>query len=355
MQIWYPAKSAASATSMPPTPAAPYVQNADALARALSRLMNLPAVLFSRFQHVTTHAVPGAPVADEKPNYPVLIFLQGAIGFRQMNTFQVEELVSQGYIVVALDQPYTAAVVVFPDGRVVAALPLEQMTSLIHQSHSPTSISPVLNGRPFDNGIVPHLAQDVSFTLNQLAAINQADPNKVLTGRFDLQNIGTFGISLGGIVASQACLVEPRLQACLSMDAPMPIDVAKSGLQQPALWITRDVETMRLERRRSGGWSEADISEHQTSMHAAFNNSRSARYFVQVAGMFHVNLTDVPYWSPLLPWLGVTGPIDAQRAHSIVNAYSLSFFNRHLLNRSEPLMDDLSKQYPEVLFNERKP
>ena len=350
VQIWYPAKLALSSS-----PVAPYVQHADALANALSRLKNLPAALFGQIKFVTTHAIPGALVADEKLNYPVLIFLEGAIGFRQMNTFQVEALVSQGYILVAIDQPYTAAVVVFPDGRELGAIPLHQMTHLIHQSHSPTAIAPSLNGRVFEKGIVPYLAQDVSFTLDQLAMLNQADPNAILTGRLDLQQIGTFGISLGGIVGSEACRNEQRLQACLFMDAPMPVDVVKLGLQQPAMWITRDVETMRLERRRSGGWSEADISEHQTSMRTVFANSLGAAYFVQVPGMFHVNLTDVPYWSPLLPWLGITGPIDAQRAHNIINAYTLAFFNRHLVDRPEELLDNSASPYPEVIFNVRKP
>ena len=135
----------------------------------------------------------------------------------------------------------------------------------------------------------------------------------------------------------------------------MTVEVVKSGLQQPALWITRDVETMRLERRRSGGWLEEEISEHQTSMRAAFARSQGAGYFVQVPGMFHVNLTDIPYWSPLLPWLGITGPIDAERAHHIINAYSLAFFNQHLLGRTEALMDAPASQYPEVIFNARKP
>ena len=135
----------------------------------------------------------------------------------------------------------------------------------------------------------------------------------------------------------------------------MPVDVVKFGLQQPTLWITRDADTMRLERRRSGGWSESEISEHQTSMRAAFAKSQVAGYFVQVPGMFHVNFTDVPYWSPLLPWLGVTGPINAQRAHNIINAYSLAFFNRHLLGNVEVLLDDPASQYPEVIFNVRKP
>jgi hypothetical protein len=352
VQIWYPAKAAEPSQ---PLPRAPYVQNADALAKALSKLKNLPTALFAQLRNVTSHATLGAPVADAKPNYPVLIFLEGAIGFRQMNTFQVEALVSQGYVVAAIDQPHTAAVVVFPDGREVGALPLDQMLALIHQSHSPARISPLLNGRAFDKGIVPYLAADVSFTLNQLSALNQADPNAILTGRLNLQHIGTFGISLGGIVGSEACRIEPRLRACLFMDAPMPVDVVKFGLRQPALWITRDAETMRLERRRSGGWTEADISEHQTSMRTAFVNSKGAGNFLQVPGMFHVNLTDIPYWSPVLPWLGITGPIDAKRGHNIINAYSLAFFNHHLLGHTDAPIDDLEGQYPEVIFDARKP
>jgi hypothetical protein len=351
VQIWYPAKAAEPL----PSPHVPYVPDANALAVALSKLKNLPAALFGQLKYVTSHATLGAPLADAKPNYPVLIFLEGAIGFRQMNTFQVEALVSQGYIVAAIDQPHTAAVVVFPDGREVGALPLDQVLPLIRQSHSPTAIAPGSNGHTFEKGIVPYLAQDVSFTLNQLATLHQADPKAILTGRLDLKHVGTFGVSLGGIVGSEACRIEQRLRACLFMDAPMPVEVVKSGLQQPALWITRDVETMRLERRRSGGWLEEEISVHQTSMRAAFARSQGAGYFVQVPGMFHVNLTDIPYWSPLLPWLGITGPIDAERAHRIINAYSLAFFNRHLLGRTEALMDAPASQYHEVIFNARKP
>jgi predicted dienelactone hydrolase len=353
VQIWYPAKATGPSSS--PSPRAPYVQDANALANALARLKNLPTALFGQFKYVITHAVPSAPVADENANYPVLIFLEGAIGFRQMNTFQVEELVSRGYIVAAIDQPRTAAVVVFPDGREVGALPLDQMTPLIRQSHSPAAIAPSYNGQTFEKGIVAYLAQDVSFTLNRLATLNLADPNAILTGRLDLSRVGTFGVSLGGIVGSEACRIEQRLRACLFMDAPMPVKVVESGLQQPALWITRDVDTMRLERRRSGGWSEEDISEHQTSMRAAFARSQGVRYFLQIPDMFHVNLTDIPYWSPLLPWLGITGPIDAQRAHHIINAYSLSFFNKHLLGRTEALMDAPASQYPEVIFSASKP
>ncbi|MDQ3248144.1 MAG: carboxylic ester hydrolase, partial [Chloroflexota bacterium] len=70
VQIWYPAKAD------PSSPRAPYVQNADALTPALAQLGHLPAFTFEQLKYVTTNAVSSAPVADDKPNYPVLIFLE---------------------------------------------------------------------------------------------------------------------------------------------------------------------------------------------------------------------------------------------------------------------------------------
>jgi len=348
VQIWYPAKVDSS------SPRAPYMQDADALAPALARLGHLPEFTFTHLKYVTTNAIPSAPMSDDKPNYPVLIFLEGLTGFRQMNTFQVEELVSHGYIVAAIDQPYAAASVVFPDGRQVAGLSKDQMNGLIQQSVSPVESAPILNGRILKDGIVPYLAQDAIFTLDQLAAMNKADPNGLLTGRMDLQRAGTFGVSLGGIVVGEACRLDPRLRACLVMDAPMTADVVQAGLQQPSMWITRDAQTMRLERQRAGGWSEADINQQQTTMRAVFEKSLPGKgYFVWVSGMFHGNLMDIPNWSPLFSRLGVTGPINGQRAHNIINAYSLAFFDKYLKGQPVALLDSQAKQYPEVIFETR--
>jgi hypothetical protein len=214
--------------------------------------------------------------------------------------------------------------------------------------------APVLNGLPLKDGsIIPYLAHDVSFTLDHLAALHQADPNGILTGRLDTTHAGTFGVSLGGIVVGEACRREPRLRACLVMDAPMPSSVVQAGLWQPSMWITRDANTMRLERQRAGGWPEDEILAHQMTMRATFAHLRGAGYFVELPGMFHVNLTDVPYWSPLLSQLGITGPIDGLQAHRIINAYTLAFFDRHLKGRSTALLDGPAADYPEVRFETR--
>src|SRR5215217_6998086 len=349
VQVWYPAEED------PSSPRAPWVQDADALAAELARVLHLPRFTFGHLKYITSDAIPSAPVADDEPSYPVLIFLEGSTGFRQMNTFQVEELVSHGYIVAAIDQPYTAGYVVFPDGRRVDGLTRDELEGLVRQSYSPVERAPILNGRAFEDGIVPYLTQDAGFTLDQLAALNQADPNGVLTGRLDLQRAGIFGPSLGGLVGGEACRLESRLRACLFLDAPMPTDVVEEGLQQPAMWITRDAETMRLERRKAGGWSEADIHEHQTTMRAVFESLPGDGYYVQVPGMFHSNYTDIPSWSPLWRLLGLAGPIDVQRANSIINAYSLAFFDRHLKSQPATRFDGLRKRYPEVHFQTRRP
>ena len=349
VQIWYPAKRGSS------SPQAPYIQDAKVVAPALAGLFHLPEFTFDHLKYVTTNAISSASISDDKPNYPVLIFLEGLTGFRQMNTFQVEELVSHGYIVVGIDQPYVAASVVLPDGKQVVGQSKEQMNVLIQQSISPVDKAPLMNGLGFKDGITPYLAQDVSFTLDSLTALNQADPNDTLTGRMDLQHIGIFGVSLGGIVVGEACRIEPRLQACLVMDAPMSAEVVKTGLSQPTMWITRDVETMRLERQRSGGWSEADINQHQNTMRAVFESLPRDGYFVRVLGIFHANLMDIPYWSPLFPSMGITGANNGQRSHNIINAYSLAFFDKHLKGRSSPLLDRSAKLYPEVLLETRQP
>ena len=90
-------------------------------------------------------------------------------------------------------------------------------------------------------------------------------------------------------------------------------------------------------------------------MRAVFEALPGPGYFVQVRGIFHLNFTDASNWTPLASRLNLTGPLDGQRAHDIINAYSLAFFNRHLMGREAKLLNGPSEHYPEVLFESRQP
>ncbi len=345
-QVWYPAKKGSSSSH------APYLPDAGAVATALARLHNFPDFVLNHLKYVTTNAAESVPVADDQPSYPVLIFLEGLTGYRQMNTFQVEELVSHGYIVVGIDQPGAAASVVFPDGHHIAGLSKTQIDPLIYQSLSPAEQAPQLFGQTFKDGIIPYFAQDVSFTLDQLASLNTGDPKRILTGKLDLEHTGMFGISLGGMIGAEACLKDPRLVACLVMDVAMTADVVQKGLRQPGMWMTRPADTMRLERQKAGGWAEKDIEQTQTTMRAVYNSLPGDGYFVQVPGMFHIDFTDLDLLSPIFIPGFSGGPIGSQRAHEIVNAYSVAFFNKHLKGEPEAL---LAGPAAEVIFEKRGP
>lgn len=52
--------------------------------------------------------------------------------------------------------------------------------------------------------------------------------------------------------------------------------------------------------------------------------------------------------------IGFSGPMGSQRAHSIINAYTLAFFDRHLKDRPAALLDRPPEQYPDVIFETRR-
>ena len=99
--------------------------------------------------------------------------------------------------------------VILPNGRQVAGPSENEANDLIQQSVAPIDAGPTLRGRTFENGIV---AQDAVFTPNQLDALNEADPESILTGRLDMQRVGILGLLLGGLAVGKAC----RMDVCWS-------------------------------------------------------------------------------------------------------------------------------------------
>jgi pimeloyl-ACP methyl ester carboxylesterase len=283
------------------------------------------------------------------------VFLSGLYGFRSVSTFQIEELVSHGYVVVGLDQPGVVATVRLPDGRQIENLPIDDIDPLVDQSVEPQPTTPAIHGVPQPDGLVPYLAQDVRLALDRLADVDAGDPPGILAGHLDLGRAGVFGVSLGGRIAAESCLRDARLKACLIMDDPVPSDVVAAGLSQPTMFLTRDADTMRLERRQSGGWTEHDIATTLGTMRAAYAQPSGGGYYVEIPDLFHVNFTDLPYWLPPSAHLGLTGPIGGRRGFEIINAYTVAFFDQALRGRTSPLLDETSRHIPEATIDVRQP
>jgi hypothetical protein len=166
----------------------------------------------------------------------------------------------------------------------------------------------------------------------------------------DIDHAGMVGVSLGGIVAAEACRIDPRIKACLIEDVFAPNDVLATGLKQPAMWLTRDAATMREE-----GWPQWEIDLHLSTMRRVYESVTTDAYFVEIPGMFHLNFTDLPYTvaTPIARALHLIGPIDWRHGHDIVNAYGLAFFDRHLKGVPQPFLDGPSPGFPEVRIESR--
>jgi hypothetical protein len=147
-------------------------------------------------------------------------------------------------------------------------------------------------------------------------------------------------MSLGGYGAPEACYRDRRFRACLAVDAGKTAAVARDGLVQPLMIIGRTATSMRDERSKAGGWPEPEIAHTIDTQRAPFEHNRADAYYVTMSGMFHVNWTDAPIWSPIVGWIGLAGPIDPYRGFAQTNAYTLAFFDRYLKGEPAPLLHE---------------
>jgi hypothetical protein len=60
-------------------------------------------MLFTSLGLVKSHAIENAEISDKESQYRVLFFSHSLNGVKNQNTFEFEQLVSHGYIVVGMD------------------------------------------------------------------------------------------------------------------------------------------------------------------------------------------------------------------------------------------------------------
>jgi pimeloyl-ACP methyl ester carboxylesterase len=315
-QILYPASE--------PGRGVRYVPNAEPVLAAIERNQGwLVGRALARIGTITAPWTEGARPRTNGP-FPVVIYLPGVTGYMQMSSFQTAVLAADGFVVVTLDQPGNVAAVQLPGGRVIRGMSRDQAIEMVAPSYRPVSLPPKLAARLApERSIVPYLAADVPLVIDRLSAIN-ADPRHPLYGLLDLEAVGVMGVSLGAIVAAQACQND-RIKACLMMDAPVPTALANAGLRKPAVWLTRSAVDQRAERAASGGWPEEEIAAQAGSIARTVSNSREARA-VTLNGLFHVDFTDLPEIQPLIGRIGLTGPTNTSQAHRAILEPTLDFF-----------------------------
>ncbi|RMG94468.1 MAG: hypothetical protein D6706_13755 [Chloroflexi bacterium] len=316
VQVWYPAENSANGTTVP------YLDRLELAGPAIARNLDLPAFFLDHIGLARTHAILNAPPTDSGAPYPVIIFSHGLTGFRSQNTGMIEELVSQGYVVAAIDHTYGNAITVFPDNRVV----LYDACRLFTDCQS--------NPRE-GHALVQQWAGDISFLLDEMEKWNN-EPDHLLNGRLDLAHVGVFGHSTGGGATLEVCWQDSRCTAGLVLDGwtlPVSTEILKSPPSQPFMFLN----TPR--------WLGPDNKARGQKIYAALPNET---WLIAIEGTEHFDFSDLPLLSPLTHQLGLSGTIDGNRIVEILDAYAVAFFNQYLKMEPSPLLADNSSPYPEI-------
>src|SRR5437868_4938222 len=268
--IWYPAATASSAEAEPYNPTELTPKQA---------LPSVPPPLrvwawFTRdWSNVHGHSVGGAPLSPKQASYPVVLFRAGASAPVINYSTLAEDLASHGYVVVGFDAPYRTGRIVFPDGRVIGRTPANNPELAIGSTDSAKMITRLLDA----------WTKDMSFALDRLQQLNQADPTGRLTRHLDLDHVGAYGHSFGGAVVAQFCHDDPRCKSGLDIDGAPLGNVIQSGINRPFLFLLSDhshdvgPEVDRI---------KADIQSIYDHLPA------NARYRVEIRGANHFTFSD---------------------------------------------------------------
>jgi hypothetical protein len=191
IRVWYPARRA--------TARRPAQYFSAAVERAVEGAFNLPSGMFD----VDTHAAADAPM---RRHIKGVILVSGGLGEPvALQTGQVIELASQGWVLVTFDHPHDTFVVEQPDGTLIFA----------DLDPSPQGTEAAFEQRVLDVGVV----------LGQLATL--------LPRRAHALPVGMFGFSIGGSTAAEALLRYPRLRAAVDLDGRAFGRVVQEGLDEP--------------------------------------------------------------------------------------------------------------------------
>jgi hypothetical protein len=283
---------------------------------------------------ITSHATANALPAAHAGKFPVILFSHGISDTTFSYTAQIEDFVSHGYVVVAIEHTDAAGVVLFADNHIrlyhaVPApppVPKDPLQAMIASAQAGAQIG----------------AEDLRFVLNELEK-----GTIPVTQVMDLSRVAAAGHSYGGTLTARACQRDFRIKACISEDGEVnPVGVYfdypdHASFKQPFLfleidWHPTDDLLARMHESRAQ-WEQYVAHEREQ-----LNTCKSGSYHVILkgAGMTHASFSDGLLLS------AIPGSPEASTARDnllLTAAVERSFLDKVLKGEPAPLLDVAAK------------
>ncbi|WP_232075289.1 alpha/beta hydrolase family protein [Phytohabitans suffuscus] len=307
VSLWYPATSPAGQR-------APYMTPTESdLVLKHAKITTVPPDALSTTR---TNAFHDATPAGETRSLPLVVLSPGFTNPRSTLTALAEDLASNGYVVAAVEHTYESVATTFPDGRVTTCVACQE------PNKDETFWKKLVRGR----------ATDIAFVLDQLTG-----PQPMWNGSrlIDPSGIAMAGHSIGGASSIDAMLGDPRVRAGINFDGETEDTIPDSGLPRPFLFLGREYGHRPGDQERS--WERT------------WEGLTGWKRWLVVAGTQHGSFTDLVL---LGDQLGImrSSQMPGARSMEITRAYTRAFFDQHLRNQPQPLLERPSASYPEVRF-----
>lgn len=303
VSLWYPAEPGVE------SPTAPYwYANHELPTGAQGYVIN----------RVRTHTLPEAMVAQDSP-FPLLLFSPDEGKYGADYTAIIEDLVSHGFIVAAVDHP---------------PRPTVSKSATADKSHT-------------NNVDMNHMRARVRELQETLNCIEQWNSNadSPLAGRIDLGRVGVFGNGIGGITATEFSMVDSRVQATANLNGhvrclPFVPNAEDRGTRQPFLYITQAAPRLTSERLTEWNMTRTEaekaVAEARDRSNALLRTIEGGAYRLTLPNATEESFSDVSLRYP--------GPLEVRHGRTqVIRDYLRGFFEKHLLDYEVPLLD------PEIL------
>lgn len=343
VEVWYPTE---------PNPGAhlkraPYLPGFDAARAKLSQgdIDDLfrPATYNERLPE--THTVENAPIARGRSKFPLLVFSHGWGNPSFLYTAELEDIVSHGYIIAAVDHPYDTTFTQFLDGHIIFFAQKEFDAA----SKQPGGYIAYARQR------VEVMAEDNRFVLTELLRYATIEKLRApFIHRIDKAQIGAFGHSIGGLTSARTCQIDTRVKACIDQDSDddrgspfIVTDITETERQPFLLFVVAsadetsphtihpdDAALARMKLTRAE--YDAIIQKHQANQVAQLAAIPGGSYRVtlyDLPGFIHRSFTDQTL-------LGAsTDPEQSLHNFRVAETFTLAFFDKYLKGDQHTVLD----------------
>lgn len=305
----------------------------------LQQAMNVTSDKLNYLDSSQEHSKLHASLSTRHEEFPLLFFSPGLGDPVETYTALLEEMASQGYIVIAINHTYGVDPSVFPNGKII------RMNSELARFWYATE-------RSFEDIVDEEhewWLQDSNFVINSIKNISENDSFAFLAGRINYNSMGFFGHSFGGSLALQICRDRKDIHACVDIDGIVfgPQSKRSKLVNVPCMFILADQEVTDEELKKHHiareRYDQLVIPRHPRLL---YNELKQACYFVTVKESDHNSFSDLN----LLKY-PITKDGNPREVINATRMVLLQFFNHYL--KKEPLKRELIQALPNIVFEKK--